>query len=506
MNPWMQAFQQNLTPARRFSLIAAAVLIVALTVGLAVWTLRDPDQVLFSNLAPRDASAMAAELDRLKIPYRLDDQGATILVASQLVHRTRLKLMGHDLPLQGAVGFELFNETDFGMTEFAQKVNYQRALQGELTRTILSLSEIESARVHLVLPEEGVFKREAASAKASITLGLRPGKHLRPDQISGIQRLVAAAVPSIAASEVTLIDQQGVALTTPAGDDTEADSAHSAQSLDLKQRTEQLLARKATQVMERAFGVGQAMASVDVTLNLDRMRVTTEDVLPAPATDGRAPAGVVTHERESLRDAAPLARDASPADPGAAQRETDYQTGRRVEQIVSQPGAITRLQVVAVVATELSDAQREQARALLGAAVGALTERGDTVVVQTLAGFTNDSKAIAALPTAQTPPTAQTLGHSTPTPRLQGLKGLQPLREFSLASLPTGVVPAAAAAIGLLFIAVLGAGQLRSVRLRAAKSPSAGSASQRLTMSYEERQKLLAQLQRWCDTGRVDAS
>lgn len=500
MNIWMQAFKQNLTPARRLGLGVAAVLIVALTVGLAVWTLRDPDQVLFSNLAPRDASAMTAELDRLKIPYRLDDQGTTILVASQLVHRTRLKLMGHDLPLQGAVGFELFNEADFGMTEFAQKVNYQRALQGELTRTILSLTEIESARVHLVLPEEGVFKREAASAKASITLGLRPGKHLRPDQISGIQRLVAAAVPSIAASEVTLIDQQGVALTTPSGDDAETDTAHSAQSLDLKQRTEQLLARKATQVMERAFGAGQAMASVDVTLNLDRMRVTTEDVLPAPAADGRAPAGVVTHERESLRDAAPLARDASPSDSGAAQRETDYQTGRRVEQIVSQPGAITRLQVVAVVATPLSDAQREQARALLGAAVGALADRGDTVVVQTLAGFTGEAQGSAATAPSIAMPPAPSSIRPQPMPDAHRAPSS---RGWSVSTLPASAV---AAILGLLFIAALGLGQLRWAQRRAARGQLADPKTQRSSMSQEERQRLLAQLQRWCDTGRVDAS
>src|SRR5262245_28297346 len=136
-----------------FAAAAAAVLVAA--VAAAWWILRDDRQPLFTDLDPHDAAAIAAELERMKLPYGVADDGATVLVDKNAVHATRLKIMGKGVDLKGTVGFEIFNNTDFGMTEFAQKINYQRALQGELARTIGALAEVKSARVHLVLPESG---------------------------------------------------------------------------------------------------------------------------------------------------------------------------------------------------------------------------------------------------------------------------------------------------------------------------------------------------------------
>src|SRR4051812_37844238 len=196
----------------RIGLAAALVLLVALFVVAGTWITRDDYQVLFSDLDPQDGAAMIAELDRTKVPYRLADNGRTILVDKDTVHKTRLKVMGgKGAPVKGTVGFEIFNNSDFGMTEFAQKINYQRALQGELARTIMSLDEVKQARVHLAVPEAGLLKK-AARPKASVTLALRGDSRLRPEQIVGIQRLVAAAVPEMDASAVTVLDQQGVAL------------------------------------------------------------------------------------------------------------------------------------------------------------------------------------------------------------------------------------------------------------------------------------------------------
>ena len=140
------------------------LLIIAAFVTLGTWLLRTDYQVLFADLAPQDASTMVSELEKLKTPYRLSNGGNTILVPADIVHKTRLKLVGKDLPLRGAVGFELFNDSEVGMTEFAQKVNYQRALQGELTRTILAIEDVLSARVHLVLSEQGLFKKTGSQA------------------------------------------------------------------------------------------------------------------------------------------------------------------------------------------------------------------------------------------------------------------------------------------------------------------------------------------------------
>ena len=169
--------------------------------------------MLFSGLEPQDAATIVAELDKLKVPYRLGADETTVLVEESQVHATRLKLMGKGVNLRGGVGFEIFNTTDFGVTEFAQKINYQRALQGELARTIMSLDAVKSARVHLVMPDSGLFRRTNQKPKASIALALRDGRSLQSEQVQGIQRLVAASVPQIDASAVTVLDQRGVTLS-----------------------------------------------------------------------------------------------------------------------------------------------------------------------------------------------------------------------------------------------------------------------------------------------------
>ena len=193
----IKKFWEQLAPLARIGLIGSFFCIVIMTVVFAYWVLRTDYQVLFSELKAQDASAMVAELDRMKVPYTISDDGGNILVAKEQVHALRMKLMGKDLPLRGAIGFELFNNSDIGMTEFAQKINYQRALQGELTRTILSLSQIRDARVLLVLPEQGLFKQATSKPKASITLMMKPNQSLRPEQVVGIQKLVSASVPGI---------------------------------------------------------------------------------------------------------------------------------------------------------------------------------------------------------------------------------------------------------------------------------------------------------------------
>ncbi|WP_323740964.1 flagellar basal-body MS-ring/collar protein FliF [Caenimonas koreensis] len=488
-------FWNSLNARSRGGLIAGAVLIVAATAGLAAWLLRTDYQVLFADLNPQDAAAMTAELERMKEPYRIAADGNTILVDAATVHTTRMKLMGKDIPLHGAAGFELFNNADFGMTEFAQKINYQRALQGEITRTILSLSQVRDARVHLALPEEGLFKRATSKAKAAITLSLKPGMALQAEQITGIQRLVAAAVPGITMHDVTIVDQQGVALTRPVVAEGEQDIGSA--RLDLKRDTERMLARKAMEVLESAFGPGQAVATVDVTLNMDQVRVTTEEVLGARG--GQGVSGVIVRERENARDAGPPLSPQGEATRAAnSQREVEYQVGRRTEQVASQPGAIKHLQVVALVRQPLSDEQIERMRQLVGAAVGTSGERADTVVVQSMHAFESlataqggaaapasaaaSAPALAVAPAAH-PPAARTTAPST--------AALPPLD--ALASSPQAVVIALAC---MLIAALCGL----AVWLRVRSSATRASPTAR-TLSSAERAAVLQQMHHWLDTG-----
>jgi len=396
-------FWDGLAPSARRGLAVGAIVILVLTAALAFWTMRADYDVLFGNLSARDAAAMTEELDRMKLPYRLGADGTSILVDKAAVPATRLKLMSKDIPLHGAVGFELFNNADFGMTEFAQKINYQRALQGELTRTILSLQEIESARVHIAFPEDGLFKRDQSKAKASVTLALKPGETLRAEQVGGIQRLVAASVTGIAAEDVTIVSEHGVALTHAA-----VDGESGGVAADLKHDIEQALVRKATLMLDKAVGPGRAVVSVDATLDMSQVRVTKEDVTHPTASDGDQPAGVVVRQRETFKDdggGIGTQREAS----GNTQRETEYQVGRRVEQIVSRPGSIQRLQVVAVVQGGLAPAQIDQIRTVLGAAVGASAERGDQVVVQPV-----DAVAVPAARESASGPVAEPAAPAKP--------------------------------------------------------------------------------------------
>jgi flagellar M-ring protein FliF len=165
--------------------------------------------VLYSGLRPADASAIVAELDSKGVTYALRDDGTTILVPVDEVDGVRLAIVRSDAPLKGSVGFELFNKSDMGLTDFAQKINYQRALQGELSRTIMMLDGIEDARVHLAIPERSLFRGNRSEPKAAVTISVQRGRTPDDARVAGIQRLVAAAVPDLALSAVVVLDELG---------------------------------------------------------------------------------------------------------------------------------------------------------------------------------------------------------------------------------------------------------------------------------------------------------
>lgn len=380
---------QQLSGLGRAGLVSGLAVILASVIFGMTWILRDDYQILFSDLNPQDASAMVAELDRIKIPYRLADGGTAILVERESVYKTRLKLMGKGLDLHGAVGLEIFSNADFGMTEFAQKVNFQRALQGELARTIMGFEEVKFARVHLVLPESGLLKRQAAKPKASISLVMRGGAKLASEQISGIQRLVAASVPEIDPSAVTIVDQHGVAVSKAISDDANAGVSG---RLDTKRQIEEYLTRKVVSVLDRAVGPGRAIVSVDVSLNYDQVKVTKEDVLPLANTSGQS-VGAIARRRESNQGGDPFSdllksvgssgnnRSSQGAIPSSTSSEIEFVNGRRIEQVVSQPGGVTRLSVGVMLPDVIDPVELAKLKEVVAMAVGVNVARGDAIVV-----------------------------------------------------------------------------------------------------------------------------
>jgi len=378
----MLDFWNGLGRRGRAGFVAGLVAIVLVVAGLGAWALRTPYGVLFSGLSQTDLAAMAGELDKMKLPYRVSDDGSQLLVPEPQVHKARLALMGRELPLHGAVGFELFNNVEFGTSEFVQKINYQRALQGELTRTILAIDEVQSARVHLALPEQGLFRRDGEKSKASVSLVLKPRRVLQAAQVQGIQRLVAASVPEVQPQDVTVLDPHGVPLTRPAGSEAAQGELAGAVELDLKASTEKYLTQKAAGMLDKAFGAGLAVVSVDAVFVQEQSRVTTEEVLPARSADPAAAAtGVVVRERQSMRDGEGAAAANGPQ---VTSTETEYQVGRRTEQVSIPAGALKRLQVAVVVRRRLPAEDLQRVRDIVGASIGINRDRGDVVTVESI--------------------------------------------------------------------------------------------------------------------------
>jgi len=209
----MQQFFSSM-PTRARVGFGVGVLVIAAVIGLAVWWIMHPPYgVLFRDLREADAAEITTTLAQLQVPYRLSDEGKSILVPEEQVYETRMKLVSQGIPKGGSVGFELFKDSDYGVTEFAQKVNFQRALQGELERTIASLDEVASSRVHMTIRRTDLFQPDQDPSKASVTLSLRPDKHLNAREVAGIQRLIASAVDGLTPESVVVIDDKGMVLS-----------------------------------------------------------------------------------------------------------------------------------------------------------------------------------------------------------------------------------------------------------------------------------------------------
>jgi flagellar M-ring protein FliF len=212
-----QGFGRN-NSARQIILIGLTVVLIS-AVLFALWffAIRTQMAPAFTGLKSADASVIIEELKRQKTPYEIADDGATIKVPKEQVDASRIGILGGDLPLKGTVGFELFNKTDMGLTDFAQKINYQRALQGELARTLMSLDSIETARVHLSLPDAEIFQDDKRPPKASVTLTPKLGRRVDGPSVIGVQRMVASAVPDLEPANVAVLDSAGQLLSQDVG-------------------------------------------------------------------------------------------------------------------------------------------------------------------------------------------------------------------------------------------------------------------------------------------------
>jgi flagellar M-ring protein FliF len=272
----------EMPPRNKLMLGAGAAGLLAVLVALLLWG-REPDyRVLFTGLSDKDGGAVLAALQQMNVPFRHGD-GGTLMVPADKVHDARLKLASAGLPKGSIVGFELMDNARFGQTQFQERLSFQRGLEGELTRSITSLGAVESARVHLALPQQSGFFREQQKPSASVLLTLRPGNSLDRAQIAGIVHLVASSVPELNPKAVSVLDQSGMLLSGAEG--AGAQGNLDAQQLAYVQQIEHALQQRVMQILEPMVGRDNLRASVTAEIDFSQSESTAESFRPNQGTE-----------------------------------------------------------------------------------------------------------------------------------------------------------------------------------------------------------------------------
>src|SRR5690606_11879170 len=280
MNPIADWMNRNPALARlaalpRPVLLGLGAAIVAMLVVAALW-MREPEyRTLFSNVEARDGGAIVSVLNQRNIPYKFADNGATILVPAEQVYALRLQLAEQGLPRGGSVGFELLDEPKFGASQFSEQITYQRALEGELARSIEALQPVKSARVHLAIPRQSLFVREREAPTASVLLTLYPTRSLSESQVSAIAWLVSSSVPKLNAESVSIVDQDGH-LMSAMGGEAGMDSTRRNFINDIEQRTSQRILT----LLNPIVGPGNVRAQVSATVDFSQREQTSEVYRP----------------------------------------------------------------------------------------------------------------------------------------------------------------------------------------------------------------------------------
>lgn len=429
MSPITELLKRNPTLAR-LAILPKPVLIgigaaaVALLVVAALW-LREPAySALFTNVEPRDGGAIVNVLNQRNIPHRFADNGSTILVPADQVYALRLQLAEQGLPRGGSIGFELLDEPKFGASQFSEQVSYQRALEGELARSIEALHTVKSARVHLAIPRQSLFVREREAPTASVLLTLYPARKLSETQVSAIAWLVSSSVPQLSAESVSIVDQDGHLLSSPGGE-AGMDSTRRKFINEVEQRT----AQRILTLLNPILGTGNVRAQVNATVDFSRREQTSEvyrpnetpgtaairskqtsDTIQDGAMTARGVPGALSNEAPA-NATAPI--ETPPAQGNQAQQgqtgtsilssspevgtagsmrndaTVNYEVDRTISHVRHELGTLQRLSVAVVInyrekegeLVPLEIEELENIKQLIREAMGFTADRGDTLSV-----------------------------------------------------------------------------------------------------------------------------
>jgi len=403
----------TLSTGQLATIAVAFVGVVGIVAGSAYWMNSPSYTLLYADLDPESANAVVTRLKSAKIAYVLDDGGRSVRVPVERVDELRLDMASQGLPMTGRIGFEIFDRTAFGTTEFLEQVNFRRGLEGELGRTIGTIAEVASARVHIALPKASLFTGDAEQAKASVVLKLRNNKPLAPSTVAGIVGLVAASVESLRPEAVVIIDTFGRPLS-PRGEAD--DEAAGGQSIERQQRLERDLSAKVVALLEPVVGPGRVRVNVSARLSGSSQEETEERWDPTTvirsrqsSTDSNTLAGVggVVGARANTPTpvgqtpaAKPIVSPA-PVMAGRSTETTNFEVSKLTRHTIAPRGQLARLSVAVILddaRTSTIDAEGktqtavkpraagevERLKKLVAAAVGLDPARGDQLTVENI--------------------------------------------------------------------------------------------------------------------------
>ena len=443
----LDAFTAQLRAQPMLPLLLAGAAAVAVLVALLLWAKEPEYRVLFSNLSEADGGQVIGELDKRNVPYRLGEGGHTIMVPADRMNALRLQLAEQGLPKGGSIGFELLDKQAFGISQFAEHLNYQRGLEGELARTIESLGPVAHARVHLVMAKDSVFARDREAARASVTLALQPGRELGQGQVSAIIHLVTSSVPELAVDGVTVVDQNGRLLSRSHAADGLDDT-----KLEYVSEVEGTYQRRIEEILAPLLGRRNVHARVVAQMDFSTRESTAERYAPNQDTKNAAVRSQQSSERmlqgsdagrgvpgaltNSPPNTPPPTRATAPTPaPGTSsntastaaasstsqagkslqtEHMVNYEVDRDVEHVKSSLGNIQRLAVAVVVnyrtvmkdgapsSEPLSKEELAGINDLVRQAMGYTESRGDTLQVLN-SPFVDEQAQLGELPWWRTP-------------------------------------------------------------------------------------------------------
>jgi flagellar M-ring protein FliF len=390
---------------RQLGLMIGLAASVAVGVAAALWSQGPSYQLLYSNLSQEDAGAITSSLESSGIKYQVSEDSTVIMVPADQVHSARLKLASQGLPKGGGAGFELLEKNSgFGVSQFMENARYQRALEGELARTIASIQSVQSARVHLAIPPQTAFVRDRKKPTASVTINLLPGRNLEGDEAAAIAHMVAASIPNLDADQVTIIDQKGRMLTSPG---SSSDMQLSSTQFEYRKRLEENYKKRIEDILSPVVGIGgvkaQVAADIDFTVteqtqesfNPDMPAIRSEQTIEEKTAGGQPAGGVPGSLSNQPPAGAPIENTAAEPSGSSTRRSTrNYELDKTISHTRVGSGSIKRLSVAVVVdnkqevnedgevtRTPFSEDEITRFTNLVKEAIGFNIQRGDSVNV-----------------------------------------------------------------------------------------------------------------------------